>query len=150
MRSAPWLKTRLGVVAASDVMRVRTRKRARGKVKRAGNNLFGTIRAFEYRVNRIYECGRDAKGGDGVRSEVGRRGSDRQRSEPQYETETRGGEAAGYAGPGRGGDAGGRGARQRNRDGHAHVLWSSRTATRGIWGGRIECRRWRGHEKRGR
>jgi hypothetical protein len=63
---------------------------ARGKVKRVGNSLFSTIQALKYRGNRSYKRGRDANGGEGVKSEVERRGSDRQRSESRYEMETRG------------------------------------------------------------
>lgn len=109
-----WLKPRSGSGCCERRrVHVQTQTGTR-EGKTAGNCLFSTIRAFEYRGNHSYERGRDAKGGEGVKSEVGRRGSDCRGSEPRYEMGTCGGEAAGYTGPRRGGDAGGKGARWRD------------------------------------
>jgi hypothetical protein len=77
VQSTPLAEATVGVVAASDVVRTRECKQARGKVKRAGNSLFSTIQVLKYRGNRSYERGRDANGGEGVKSEVERQGLDR-------------------------------------------------------------------------
>ena len=67
--SSAWLGA-VEVAATSDVVRAHKCKQACENVKGVSNNVFSTIRVFEYSCNRSYESGRDAEVGKGAKSEV--------------------------------------------------------------------------------